>query len=577
MLVRYTYGMCSTLPRRSPVSQFLLENGQQSSWLLGTMLITITTSGCGTKTFKNGMCDRCYRLCKTDSDDRPESGNVPVQKSRSSGEILSSRRRHKSAIQRSTSSEVSQHSLPQSKDDIQIRHQSFEEISTRGTKQNVETKDSTQHSSTCLQQDAVTEEQNLDRLVPSLRDGQKSSEKGTSQLCSCWCQGWAEVHIRRPSGNISWMMRIQNAMFFPSSPPDFPLPDITALFSPSRQEDRDRSEVASHKRIDSESLEENEYEAIHKKHFCPQNSPVVVSSSDCQKVEQQQQQNRSDDQSLANPSVSSSDKPARIALRRTNSSPEMRGKWPDTSSPLSKIDSPGKMLVMGTTSSVSQSLKPAVDDDKSLLTSVQSQNIDPSVKELSSVDTASEKEVSKKLMTQDSSSQKVLVASQQDKDVVKQVEESTPVMKQSDSEGKLERESGRSSMRRSPRKEERYESIPEEPKTGSDQESPEKLLKHGMKEKLRLDLSNVNQPSDPNKSAVSPVPPHSASPFFKTRSPPRSPPLKGNVSPPATGYHRERVHTISVMSPVQSKRSSSEMLRKVSSPYRDMYRSGLSP
>lgn len=28
--------------------------------------------------------------------------------------------------------------------------------------------------------------------------------------CHCICQGWAEIVIRRPSGNISWMMRIQN-------------------------------------------------------------------------------------------------------------------------------------------------------------------------------------------------------------------------------------------------------------------------------------------------------------------------------------------------------------------------------
>ena len=30
------------------------------------------------------------------------------------------------------------------------------------------------------------------------------------QNCRCVCQGWAEIFIRRPSGNISWIMRIQN-------------------------------------------------------------------------------------------------------------------------------------------------------------------------------------------------------------------------------------------------------------------------------------------------------------------------------------------------------------------------------
>ena len=29
-------------------------------------------------------------------------------------------------------------------------------------------------------------------------------------LCNCWCTNWAEVYIRAPSGNTSWMMRIEN-------------------------------------------------------------------------------------------------------------------------------------------------------------------------------------------------------------------------------------------------------------------------------------------------------------------------------------------------------------------------------
>ena len=32
------------------------------------------------------------------------------------------------------------------------------------------------------------------------------------QLCSCWCRGWAEITIRRPTGTISWLMRVQNRL-----------------------------------------------------------------------------------------------------------------------------------------------------------------------------------------------------------------------------------------------------------------------------------------------------------------------------------------------------------------------------
>lgn len=35
---------------------------------------------------------------------------------------------------------------------------------------------------------------------------------GRSPLCSCWCWGWAEVKVRRPSGNIAWMLRLENRL-----------------------------------------------------------------------------------------------------------------------------------------------------------------------------------------------------------------------------------------------------------------------------------------------------------------------------------------------------------------------------
>ena len=34
----------------------------------------------------------------------------------------------------------------------------------------------------------------------------------TFHLCSCWCRGWAEVKVRRPTGNVAWLMRVQNKL-----------------------------------------------------------------------------------------------------------------------------------------------------------------------------------------------------------------------------------------------------------------------------------------------------------------------------------------------------------------------------
>lgn len=31
-------------------------------------------------------------------------------------------------------------------------------------------------------------------------------------LCSCWCRGWAEIMVRRPTGSVAWLMRVQNKL-----------------------------------------------------------------------------------------------------------------------------------------------------------------------------------------------------------------------------------------------------------------------------------------------------------------------------------------------------------------------------
>lgn len=53
------------------------------------------------------------------------------------------------------------------------------------------------------------------------------------QLCACSCTGWAEICIRRPTGVLSWMMRVQNQINYDATLGEFPLQDLTALFAPS--------------------------------------------------------------------------------------------------------------------------------------------------------------------------------------------------------------------------------------------------------------------------------------------------------------------------------------------------------
>ena len=40
--------------------------------------------------------------------------------------------------------------------------------------------------------------------------GGRAREEGA--VCGCWCSGWCEVMVRRPSGVTSWVARVQNGL-----------------------------------------------------------------------------------------------------------------------------------------------------------------------------------------------------------------------------------------------------------------------------------------------------------------------------------------------------------------------------
>lgn len=81
----------------------------------------------------------------------------------------------------------------------------------------------------------------------------------SSQLCSCWRRGWAEITIRRPSGNISWLMRVQNRLhpLQPSQPGQWPDTQLglTAINLPSAAEKASASFVAESTKFSSHLVE----------------------------------------------------------------------------------------------------------------------------------------------------------------------------------------------------------------------------------------------------------------------------------------------------------------------------------
>lgn len=149
LMARYTFSPCSASPKRLPTAEFLLSGGQSMTWLVGNRLITVTTSGCSQIPLKSGLCDKCWNMCKVERDAE--------------------------AVSRSGSHE-------KEKDDGGG--------SSRASRQNSDEKSNNNTSASS----PVEESKKLEHLqVGTVTTAEK-------QACACWCQGWAEILVRRPIG-----------------------------------------------------------------------------------------------------------------------------------------------------------------------------------------------------------------------------------------------------------------------------------------------------------------------------------------------------------------------------------------
>lgn len=245
-LSRHTYSTCSALPKRSPTAEYLLANGHAMSWLIGNNVITITTSGCSSQAVRNGLCDRCILVCKSakltaEHSVSSNGGTSPEISSKSSGS--ESYRRYTKATLQHNSGEISESTefvsssnsssmtTPFPNDSNKFFKStsnesrfntsgSLDALSRRGS--NPDTFD---HSS-----EAVSKHGSIGH--PMYLSPQQSIER-IKQVCICSCSGWAEIVIRRPTGNMSWIMKIQNHIALDSMSCDVPLQDLIHMCTPS--------------------------------------------------------------------------------------------------------------------------------------------------------------------------------------------------------------------------------------------------------------------------------------------------------------------------------------------------------
>ena len=187
--------------------EFMLANGHSRTWMIGNTIVTITTSG--TYIRLDGVCDNCLAL-------RRRTENITL-KEKAKGE--------KNLKQRITIGSGSKEDSASQASSDHTRGAVASHVT--GTQTSASSQASTEESSkpenkfTSLDKTALHKSHSVDTAkLKSMSEarGSVSSERRHSeplvpvspQNCQCVCQGWAEIFIRRPSGNISWIMRIQN-------------------------------------------------------------------------------------------------------------------------------------------------------------------------------------------------------------------------------------------------------------------------------------------------------------------------------------------------------------------------------
>ncbi|XP_016395658.1 tuberin-like [Sinocyclocheilus rhinocerous] len=222
MMARYVFSNFSALPKRSPIAEFLLSGGPSMTWLVGNKLVTITTSG-GSRT---------QALLGLDMVERPGGGGemtrsdpslhtrqtkeAPAKLESQSGHQISSSTRTRV---RSISGGHALRAGPAQSLSPLVASPEGEysgplpppgpPLEVLGSQRGVE-----EHPAPSASQSSapLKDKSSLAEFVPMLT------------------QGWAEIFIRRPSGNTSWLMCLENPPSpFSSELGNVPLQELSSV------------------------------------------------------------------------------------------------------------------------------------------------------------------------------------------------------------------------------------------------------------------------------------------------------------------------------------------------------------
>uniref|UniRef100_A0A8C3PQX6 Tuberin n=1 Tax=Calidris pygmaea TaxID=425635 RepID=A0A8C3PQX6_9CHAR len=235
MMARYVFSNFTAVPKRSPVGEFLLAGGRTKTWLVGNKLVTITTSvGTGTRSLLG--------LDSADLQSSTESSSDPVLQVRQTKEApakLESQAGQQ--VCRSSRNRVRSmsggHALRVGALDSSASHFPSGSAS-QGSQGPPAPASRSEKTNPAPQTPLQKEKANLAAYVPLLT------------------QGWAEILVRRPTGNTSWLMSLENPLSpFSSDINNMPLQELSnALMAAERFKEHRETALYKSLSVPSSSL-----------------------------------------------------------------------------------------------------------------------------------------------------------------------------------------------------------------------------------------------------------------------------------------------------------------------------------
>uniref|UniRef100_A0A8C5UEK8 Tuberin n=1 Tax=Malurus cyaneus samueli TaxID=2593467 RepID=A0A8C5UEK8_9PASS len=231
MMARYVFSNFTAVPKRSPVGEFLLAGGRTKTWLVGNKLVTITTSvGTGTRSLLG--------LDSGDFQSPPESSSDPALQVRQTKEAPAKLESQPGQqVCRSSRNRVRSmsggHALRVGALDSSASH-----FPSGSTSQGTQGPPAPQTASPAPQTALQKEKASLAAYVPLLT------------------QGWAEILVRRPTGNTSWLMSLENPLSpFSSDINNMPLQELSnALMAAERFKEHRETALYKSLSVPSSSL-----------------------------------------------------------------------------------------------------------------------------------------------------------------------------------------------------------------------------------------------------------------------------------------------------------------------------------